>query len=125
MAFTSGLNNAGSDESHAVEIRAKRYTRHQLLYDLPGDDYNPREGDFWKYTMRSFSFPFSCITIEDIFGIAITERNNDGWNIDSIATFFIDEQGGQHIGSFDLDSNRWVDGDQSASHRRFELTVVI
>ena len=124
MAFTSGLAHAGADDHHAVEITAKGYNRHQILYDLPGNDYYPREGDLWKYAMSSFGFPSSCITINDITGIAITERNNDGWNIDSIATFFIDEQGGQHIGSIDLDTNRWVDGDGAVLHRRFELTIV-
>lgn len=125
MAFTSGLQNAGADDHHAVVLRAAGHCRHQLLYDLPGDDYSSLEGDLWKYTISSFGFPSSCVTLDDVSEISIIEHNNDGWNIDSIATFFIDENGARYPASVDLDVNRWVDGDGSQENKRFELTLII
>ena len=125
MAFTSGIVNGGSDEHHAVVIRAGGHCRHQLLHNLPGDDFSSLEGDFWKYTISSFGFPSTCITIDDVSEISIIEHNNDGWNIDSIATFFIDENGASYPASIDLDANRWVDGDDTQVKKRFELTLII
>lgn len=124
MAFTSDLNGAGSDEGHAVELKAIGETKTKLLYNLPGDDYLEEEGDFWKYKINSFGFSGSCIELEDITGIAIVESSDDAWNIDSIVTFFIDSQNGKHTGSIDLDAYRWVDGDGPSSRLRFDLTLV-
>ena len=64
MAFTSGVNLAGSDAGHAVEIVADGHVRNLELYDRPGNDYYQHKGDLWKYDLASFFFHFVelCLT---------------------------------------------------------------
>ena len=77
MAFTSGLANAGSDASHAVEVQLKSgQVRHLWLYDRPGNDHDMQKnkGDLWKINFRNFRFSNSCIRLPEIRGVAIIEK---------------------------------------------------
>ena len=121
MAFTSGINGAGSDSSHAVEIVADGHVRNLQLYDRPGDDYSKNKGDLWKYNIDSFNFPISCLTISKIQKVSIIENGNDGWNIDSIVTL-VGSSGRFQVLTENIDVNRWIDGNDHHTHRRFGLT---
>ena len=131
MAFTSGVRNAGSDQGHEVSMRlVSGETRTALLPDLPGNDYLSNKGDLWKLNLASrFHFTDSCVQLSDIASIAIEQRSNDGWNIDSIVTFFKDNRhiirDDFHLATVDMDVNQWIDGDAHHTHRRFELNLVI
>jgi len=129
LAFTSGLGNAQTAERHEVELRAASQTRHIVLPDRPVGDYTPKKGDLWKIPISDFGFslPGQCILLTDVKEIAITERSNDGWNIDSIVTFLRsgDSTHDFHLASVDIDVFRWIDGDGTHAHRRFELTLAI
>ena len=50
-AFTSGANNADSDDSANIEITAQGQTRSVSLPDLPEDDYTKNKGDLFKIPM--------------------------------------------------------------------------
>lgn len=123
MAFTSGLPAAGAGaQTHAVEIQASGDVRNIRLYDRPGDDMLEHKGDLWKINMTNFHFNDQCITISEITRVSIIEHSFDGWNIDSIVTFVKDASGGIQVLTQNLDVNRWIDGNNHHSHRRFELT---
>ena len=78
------------------------------------------KGDLWKVSFSSFGF--SCVKIGQIANVAIIESSNDGWNIESIATFVKGSGGGFQVLTQDFDVYRWIDGDGDSSHRRFDLT---
>lgn len=121
LAFTSGLNHAGTDSGHNVEVNVRGAARHRPLYDRPGDDAMKHKGDLWVYNFSQFGFPYSCIKIGDIRTVSITEGSNDGWNIESIVVLVVDAHGGAEAITADFGVNQWVDGDGSQSHRRFTL----
>ena len=121
MAFTSGVNHAGSDAGHAVEIVADGHVRNLELYDRPGNDYYQHKGDLWKYDLARFNFPISCLTISKIQKVSIIENSNDGWNIDSIVTL-VGSSGRFQVLTEDIDVNRWIDGNDHHTYRRFRLT---
>ena len=129
LAFTSGVHAAQTAERHEVELRAASQTRHIVLPDRPVGDYTPNKGDLWKIPISDFGFslPGQCILLTDVKEIAITERSNDGWNIDSIVTFLRsgDSTYDFHLASVDIDVFRWIDGNSAHAHRRFELNLVI
>lgn len=70
----------------------------------------------------TFGFTDDCITIEEIQGVAIISKSNDGWNIDSIVTLVSDSSGGVQVLTHDLDLDRWIDGNGPSSQQRFNLT---
>lgn len=129
MAHTSGVQHAGADQGHAVQMVAKGQIRSARLPNLPGDDYYPNKGDLWKITLGSTGFGFSgCIRKGDITSITLTERSNDGWNIDSVITILKASYynwNAYEVATMDMDVNRWVDGDSATENRRFELTLLI
>ena len=68
-------------------------TRTVILPNLPGDDYLSHKGDLWKISFRNqFHFRDGCVRLSEIASIALEEHNNDGWNIDSVVTFFRDDR---------------------------------
>jgi hypothetical protein len=123
MAFTSGVDNAGSDTSHIIEVQTIGQVRNLVLYDRPGNDMQENKGDLWKIDFSDFHFTDNCIKIGDISGVSIVENGNDGWNIDSIATLVKDDRGGVELLTQDLDVFRWIDGDDLPQYRRFDLTL--
>jgi len=124
MGFTSGLKHAGSDTSHEIEIRVNGHTYKSNLPDLPGDDYLSNKGDLWKMSLGTNFRITKCVTPDMVEYIAIEENGNDGWNIDSIVTFFVFDKYYSMLATVDLDVYRWIDGDGNIAHKRFELTRV-
>ena len=124
LAFTSGLKNAGSDDSAYVEMRLKSgETRLVRLYNRPGDDYAKYKGDLWKISLSSFGFNDKCITRSDIDNLALVEGGHDGWNIESVVTF-LKRSSYYRLLSRDFNVYRWLDGNGQLSHLRFDLTLV-
>ena len=79
-------------------------------------------GDLWKIAFSNFHFTDTCITIGEIRTVSIIERNDDGWNIDSIVTLVKDADGGIQTLTQDLDAFRWTTGDADQPRRRFGFT---
>ena len=128
MAFTSGVNGGDTTATacgtHSIELQTSRHVWSLQLYNRPGEDTVLNKGDLWKIPISDFHFSNnSCVTISNISGVALTERNNDGWHIDSVVTLVKDTAGGVQVLTQDLDANRWVDGDNGPLNRRFELTL--
>ena len=103
MAFTSGIDDAGSDTSHIIEVQTIGQVRNLVLYDRPGDDMQKNKGDLWKIDFSDFHFTDGCITIDEISGVSIVENGSDGWNIDSIVILVKDDRGGVEALMQDLD----------------------
>ena len=123
LAFTNGTHlSAGSDGDHSVEVAVDQEVQHVILPDLPGDDYSRHKGDLWKINFSAFGFLDLCITIGKIRRVSILGTHYDGWNIDSITTFVIYTNGSRVL-TQDFDVNRWIDGDEDVSYRRFDLTL--
>ena len=135
MAFTSGLGSAdvNGNERHEIEIRAAGDTRHVILPNLPGSEYQQNEGDLWELSLQNdFQFTAACTTLEDIETIALEERSNDAWNIQSVITVFKSTDNQYQVASVDINVFRWIDGDghypgnpAPYNDRHFELTLVI
>ena len=125
MAFTSGKRYGGSDEHQGVEISANGETKSTRLPNLPGDDYYKEKGDLWEIPISDFSFSSSCTEISDISNLAIVAINDDGWHIESVATFASDIAGNDTPLSLDLHADRWVDVDNNhPDHARFDLSLL-
>ena len=124
MAFTSGIGGANAHESaHEIELKVNGVRRKGNLPNLVGDDYQKNKGDLWKISVPSFGFGDSCIKKNEVENIALVEDSNDGWHIDSIVTFFGTSNGQFELASMDINTFRWVDGDQGTSARRFDMTL--
>ena len=124
MAFTSDWKYSGSNSGHKVEMTAEGYTYSSYLANPSGDGYQSNKGDLWKLSFeRNFNID-QCITPDIIDYIAVVEGSNDGWNINSIVTFFVFDEYYSKLATVDLNVYRWIDGDGADSHKRFELTKV-
>jgi hypothetical protein len=121
MAFTSGVQYAGTDAGHSVELLVSGRVGSLRLYDRPGNDALEHKGDHWVFPLASFNLNH-CITLRDITRVSIIESSNDGWNIASIVTIVRDTSGRYQLLTRDFGANRWIDGNAHDSHRRFELT---
>ena len=126
MAYTSGVNYAGSDESHVIELKVKGSTYRKTLLNLPGDDYSPLKGDLWKLDLRAFfGVPSNaCVKRADIEGIALLAGSSDEWNIDSVFTYAAYDNQQHQLTSVDLDVYRWLDTDSLPAYKHFQLTLV-
>ena len=113
MGFTSGIHFGGTDSRHSVELQVNGHARSLQLHDRPGNDALENKGDLWTYSISSFKFPESCVTVEEINKVSI---------IETIVTIVQDESDGYQLLTRDFDVNRWIDGDGPTSHRQFELT---
>ena len=125
LGFTSGKKHAGAQDCHSIEIRANGETRIIKLPNLEGDDYKEDKGDLWKIEINDFGFDEGCIELDDVEAIAIHASNNDGWNIESIVTFFKSNPDSYQLASVDFEVNRWIDGNRDDSHERFQLNMVL
>ena len=124
MAYTSDWQYAESDYIHRISLQVEESTSTKNLPDLPGDDYSPNRGDLWKLDLDSFFGFTGCISINDIGRISILEGSSDGWNIDSIVTFAVEDQNDWELTSADFDIFQWIDTD-SAAESEFTLSLQI
>ena len=123
MAFTSGIDYAGSDGIHMIEIKVKGSTYRKPLPNLPGDDYSPLKGDLWKLDINYFGVPHNCIIRTDIEGVALLAGSSDGWNIDSVFTYTFYTNSVFQLFTADVDVYRWLDTDSSPEYKHFQLTL--
>ena len=125
MGFTSGASNAGSDNSHFIEIdlwnHEEKFVR---LPDNPGDDMVRNKGDLWTISFSKFGFSKKCVTKQDVRKVAIKQGGNDGWHIQSIVTMVRTTGGLYQLFTTNINLNRWVDGNGSNSAREVQLTKV-
>ena len=123
MAHTSGRRHAQSDSTHYIELRIGPIVRKVKLDRPTIDDMTLNKGDFFQVPLYRFRFPFHCIHRGWINRVAIISGGNDGWNIQSVATFVKVKWGRVYPLTVDINAYRWVDGNGPISHRRFELTM--
>ena len=124
MAFTSGLNNAGSDAGHAVKIGLTGgIVKRSALPDLPGDDYEKNKGDLWKMSFKDNFHLVHCVKKNDIKSITIRQNGDDGWNIETIVTF-IKSGTDYELATSDFNVYKWIDGDDEVNRRFFVLNLV-
>lgn len=122
VAFTSGIDHAGSDSAHTIEIQAHGLVRNFKFYNRQGNDMLEDKGDLWKIRFPDFHFD-RCIRIGDIETVSIVASNNDGWHIESIVTFVTDGSGEFQMLTEDFDVYRWIDGNSAYSNKRFQLKM--
>ena len=63
MPVKAGIDDAGSDTSHIIEVQTIGQVRKLVLYDRPGDDMQKNKGDLWKIDFSDFHFTDGCITM--------------------------------------------------------------
>lgn len=124
-AFTSGVKNAGSDNSPHLSVKLRTGEEKTLrLYDRPGNDMLSNKGDLWTLKISAFHFKTdSCIRKKDIGEIIVHNGGNDGWNIESILTILHSANTFEVI-TANMHVNRWVDGNGSVQQRQYALTNV-
>ena len=124
MAHTAGTLHAQSDTPHYIELTIGSTVR-KVKLDRPGiDDMTKNKGDFFQIPMSKFRFPFRCIRRSMISKVAITAGGNDGWKIQSIATFVKGMFGRVYPLTVNINAYRWVDGNGPIQNRRFVLTKI-
>ena len=123
MGFTSGLNNAGSDNSPFIEIDLCNHEEKRVRFpDNPGNDMVRNKGDLWTIPISKFGFRTKCIRKGDIRKVAVEDGGNDGWNIQSIVTMGLTQGNEYLLLSVNMDVNHWIDGDgNSVSQQQFPL----
>ena len=121
IAFTSGVTHGQSDTSHSIQLESNGVVRTISLYDRPGDDFQSHKGDLWSMHFSSFHFSDSCIRIPEIQRVSLVENGNDGWNIKTIVTL-VNGSNRLQVLTQDFNVNRWIDGDEDLSYRRFDLS---
>ena len=125
MAFTSSIDHAQSGGDFSLEVRVKGATHKLTLPALPGGTKLNGKGDLWKFNMSQFGFESPCIHVDEIEEIAIEEDTNDGWIVDSVASFISDGDGNFQLATVDMDVVEWIDGDRGAAYTRYELNNVL
>ena len=125
MGFTSGLKNAGSDDSPLIEIDLNNDEQKKVRFpDNPGNDMVKNGEDLWTIPISSFKFKETCIRKGDIRKVAVKEGGNDGWNIESIVTMVSTEGGTLSLLTVDRNINRWIDGNGPTKRRELTLSIV-
>ena len=123
MAFTSGVDHAGSDNSANFEITVGSQKKTVTLRDRPGNDYYPHKGDIWDYPLSSFGIHRPCTTPKDIRGLAVVEGGNDGWNTETIVVMASSSNSRYTVLSAAIQVNRWIDGNGSHQQKRYDLPL--
>ena len=64
-----------------------------------------------------------CVKQNGISQYALAQGGNNGWHVKSVYTTLV-TCGGAAIATSDRNFNKWIDGDELASHKRQVLTRV-
>ena len=96
----------------------------QELPDLPKGKFERGFGDLWKLDIKDFFGFNTCITLDDIECISIVAASDDGWNIGSIATFAVTDDGCQEQISGDYTINQWIENDRSTDRFEYRLSLM-
>ena len=88
-----------------------------------GQEFQRGKGDIWIFNMADFGFSQECIELWDIERASVVEGGNDGWQIASIVTTTLDDDGEYSVLSSDIGVDRWIDGNGPEERRRFDLTL--
>ena len=123
--YTSSLGHNHTEDdhdvSHEIELKADGIVKKMAIDNFP----NATRGDQWKFSLEDdFGFD-GCLRKKDIQSITLLADDSDEWNIDTIVTYVAPNEYGWILSSVDFDVNRWVDSDDDASMKQFELNLVI
>ena len=124
MAFTTGNQYAGSDNSPSIKLDLTNHDDDDVtLPDNKGDDMLENKGDLWKIPISHFSFNRQCLTKDDVIKVTLINGGNDGWQIASVITMLCYGDNCDLL-TANLGVNRWLDGDQNYQDREFTLHPV-
>ena len=123
MAFTGGTQNALTNHPPFIQLTVGGEIGMVQLPEVTGLEFQNDKGDLWAIDLNDFGLSSACIRQRDIEGIAVVEGGTDGWLIDSIVTFLLDEDGNFTLLSRDIDVDRWIDGNGGDERKRFDLTL--
>ena len=124
MGFTSGVVNAGSDNSPYLFLDLINHEDGYVKFpNNPGDDYVANKGDLFCISIKDFKFKQSCIKKSDINKVVIHNGGNDGWHIASVVTMLTS---GSYYSllTVNIGLNDWVDGDGAADDHQKTLRIV-
>ena len=123
MAFTSGSDEAGSDQHPYLYVYLTKEAGTVRFYDRPGDDMYSNKGDFWIFNLKTdLGLSDSCITKDDVQSIIIQNGGNDGWKIESVMTTLV--AGNQYtVVTADIHLNKWVDGNPDVADSSTSITL--
>ena len=127
MAFTSGYKGAGSNVHHDIEVVTNDHTTRRRLPNVPGEDMDENKGDLWSLDINWFEFPpgTTCVLPTDITRISIVANGDDDWNIDSIATVAVMNNGQVIFLTIDHDVYEWIDSNGRPEYASFDLHNVV
>jgi hypothetical protein len=123
MAFTGGSEFALTNDPPYIELTVGDETIAVQLPIVTGLEFQIFKGDIWVIDLAQFGFTDACITQWDVDGIAVLEGGTDGWLINSIVTFLLDDDGSYSLLSSDIDVDVWIDGNSGEEQQRFDLTL--
>ena len=123
IAFTTHAQYASTVDFPFIRLTLSNGQQRELrLFNAPGDEFQPDDGDMYQWSISEFGFSGStCVTYDSISQVTIREGGNDGWQIDSIMTV-LDTDGVYRALTLDFRVNRWIDGDDLSFYRSFDLT---
>ena len=124
IGFTSGINFAGSNDDHAIQIETNQQTKNVPLRGV--NDKIPNFGHMWLINFADFGFTDKCVTLAEIRdkGVSIIQTGNDGWNIGSMITLVTDSHQNTQVLTLDIDTNSWIDGNDAPRHLQLQLTRI-
>lgn len=123
MAYTGGSINALTKHPPFIELTVGGKVGLVQLQIVTGLEFALNKGDMWTIDLTDFGFTDKCIRKRDVDRIAVVEGGTDGWLIDTIVTFLLDEDGSFSLLSSDIDVDVWIDGNSGEERKRFDLTL--
>ncbi len=111
---SSGAANALAIGSYDVEISFVGGEKQRVhLPDIPLQN----QAKLYSFALKD------CFTIFDVTNITLIAVSTDGWNIQSIVTYFVDDKGRYFSGSIDRNVYSWVDHKDKPEHKSFVLNL--
>ena len=125
IAFTTHELYASTVDFPFIQLTLNNNEQRELrLRNNPGDEFQPDDGDMWQIQISDFGFRRStCVTYDSVNLVTIISGGNDGWQIDSIMTV-LETDGEYQPLTLNFRVRRWIDGDDNAAYRFFDLTKV-
>ena len=123
LAFTSGKENAQTDDPPFIEITLDDSKTHSVKFPK-SPAMTKNKGGIWKFPLffKDGSFE-DCVERADIKSVAVKPGGDDGWNIKSILTMECTDSGVFQLLTVDMNVNRWIDGDGASDRKEFLLTI--
>ena len=123
IAITGDTQNSFTRHPPFLEMTIGVETGSVQLQPVNGDEFERGRGAVWTFNTADFGFTDRCIEVDDVDGLAVLEGGTDGWNIATIVTQVLDDDGDFSVLSSDIGVDRWIDGNGGEERKRFDLTL--